>query len=161
MPEGEVVTDIRPLNRLVVFRAYVYSVTTTHEIGWFSRSDQTMLTPAYVDYYVDMATMTQDSVRVRGKKLFIALPALMIERPNVDFSNVLTFNAGLWTNVTGTADRLRIANSRQAMQQLFKRAKMPFLIDAARKSAIAAVTANVQNALATDGHPGLVVRVVS
>ena len=120
-----------------------------------------MLTPAYVNYYVDMGAVTARSVEVRGNQVFVALPALMIERPNVDTAGVQTFNAGFWSHLSGTADRLRVANNRLAVQQLFQRAKMPFLVDAARKAAVAAVTANVQNALAADGHPTLAVHVVS
>ena len=36
--QGEAVDDIRMLDRLVVFRAYLTATTTTHEIGWFTQA---------------------------------------------------------------------------------------------------------------------------
>lgn len=158
---GEVVNDIRPLDRLVVFRAYLTATSTTHEVGWVTRTDQTMLTPAYVNFYVDMGAVTARSVQVRGDTVFVALPPLMIERPNIDTANVRIFNAGLWSNLSGTSERLRLANSRMALRQLLQRARMPFLVDAARRAAVEAVTANVGNALAAKGHGALTVRVVA
>lgn len=157
---GEVVNSIRSLNRLVVFQSYVMAATTTHEIGWLTQSDQTMLTPAFVNYYVDMNSIGPANVRVRGKDIFVARPAIIIERPNIDTRNIQIFNAGLWTNLSGVSDRMRMKNNRMALRQLMNRAKMPFLRDAARNGAAAAIETNIRSALVAAGRPDLIVHVV-
>ena len=160
IPVGEAVTDIRRLNRLVVFRAYVTAITTTHEVGWFTQADQTMITPAYVNYFIDLSELKPGDVATKDNQIVIKRPVLRIERPNIDTLQIRTFNEGVWSTLSSTADRLRAANSRMALRQLYGRAQMPFLSDAARDAANAAVAANIQQTLAADGHPGMVVRVI-
>ena len=74
---GEVVNGIRHLNRLVIFQAYVSSTTTTHEVGWLTQTDQTMLTPAFVNYYLDMNSIDPKSIRIKGKDVYVPRPAIM------------------------------------------------------------------------------------
>lgn len=158
---GEVVNGIRKLNRLVIFQAYVTATTTTRTIGWFSQSDQTMLTPAFVNYYIDMGSVDANAIRINGNNVYVPRPAIMIERPNIDTRNVQLFNSGVWTNLTSESEKLRLKNNRKALQQLVLRAKMPFLVQAARAGAVAAEEVNIQRMLASTGHPNMIVHVGS
>lgn len=158
---GEVLNSVRRLNRLVIFQAYVTATTTTHDVGWMTQSDQTMLTPAFVNYYIDMDTIKADDIRVRGKHVYLSRPTIMIERPNIDTRGVQIFNDGVWTNLTGVSERLRIRNSRMALKQLAHRAKMPFLVKAAREGAIAAEEVNVRRVLAAAGITDVTIHIGS
>ncbi len=159
IPIGEVVDDIHALNRLVVFRAYITATTTTHEIGWFTQTDQTMITPAFVNYYIDMDEIGPAMVRTHGNVVEVQRSGLRIERPNIDTTHVQVFSAGIWSVLAGTADRLRVRNSRMALRQLYGRADMPFLTDAAKAAVNVAVGANLHAALAAGGRPEAEIRV--
>ena len=157
---GEVVNGIQKRNRLVVFQAYVTATTTTEDGGWWpGSSSQTMLTPAFVNYYVDMRQINVRNIRIRGNDVFVPRPAIIIERPNVDLNNVRTFNKGVWTTLTSTTDKLRAKNDKMAMRQLVSRAKMRFLVDAATRGAEDAIANNVRAVLVAQGHPEAVVHV--
>lgn len=158
---GEVLNGVRRLNRLVIFQAYVTATTTTHDIGWFNKTDQTMLTPAFVNYYIDMDTIGPDDINVKGRDVYVARPAIMVERPNIDTRAVQIFNDGLWSNLTGVSEQLRIRNNQMALKQLVQRAKMPFLIKAAREGAVAAEEVNVRRALAAAGITDVTIHVGS
>jgi hypothetical protein len=157
---GEVVNDIRRLERLVIFRAYITATTTTKEGGWFTESDQTMITPAFVNYYIDLSAVKPEDVRVRGNQIVVRRPQLQIERPNIDMAHLEFYNKGIWTNLSSTTDRLWTANRRMAAKQLVQRANMPFLVDAAKAAANAGVAANIRAALVAAGHPEIEVKVV-
>lgn len=159
IPVGEVVNGIRELNRLVVFQAYVTSITTTHEIGWITQTDQTMITPAFVNYYIDMDTIRPNSIVVKGNDVSLPRAAIMIERPNVDLNNIQTYSAGIWSNLAGVNDRLRVRNSQMALQQLVARARMPFLADAARKAALTSEEVNIRHVLAARGYKDITVHI--
>lgn len=157
---GEVVNGIQKRNRLVVFQSYVTATTTTEDGGWWpGSSSQTMLTPAFVNYYVDMRGFNASNVRVNGNDVYVPRPAIIIERPNVDTNNVRTFNEGVWTTLTSTTDKLRAKNNKMAMKQLVSRAKMRFLVDAATRGAEAAIANNVRAVLVAQGHPDAIVHV--
>ena len=156
----EVVNDIRALDRVVVFRAYVTATTTTHEVGWFTQTDQTMLTPAFVNYYVDMRAIGPGAIRVTGTRVTVRLPPLMIERPNIDTVKVQVFNQGLWSGLGSIRDRLRVQNSVMAVRQLQAAANQPFLVEAAVRAEAVAVGANVRVALAAAGHRDVGVEVM-
>ncbi len=158
---GEVLNAVRELNRLVVFQAYLTATTTTRESGWVTQSDQTMLTPAFVNYYIDMSKIGTDLIRVKGRTVLIGRPAILIERPNIDTVNVRIFNDGVWTSLTDISDRMRERNNKMARLQLVQRAKMRFLIDAARKAANAALAANVRNVLVARGITDIDVRIIN
>lgn len=158
---GEVVNDIRRLNRLVIFQSYVTAITTTHDVGWLTQTDQTMITPAFVNYYIDMDDVDARKIRVNGKHVFVLLPAIRIERPNIDTRNVIVFNDGVWSNLTTVSDRLRMKNNAMSLRQLVGKAKMPFLVSGARAAAVAAEEVNIRRALAAAGHADLVVHIVA
>lgn len=156
---GEVVNGVRRLNRLVVFQSYLTANTTTHEEGWVTSSSQTMLTPAFVNYYVDMRTLNAAKITVRGTDVFVSRPAIIVERPNIDTRNIQIFNDGVWTSLTSTSDRMRAKNNTMALKQLVSRAKMPFLVDAATRGAEEAIANNVRAVLVSQGHPEAIVHV--
>lgn len=157
---GEVLNAVRELNRLVVFQAYLTATTTARENGRITESKQTMLTPAFVNYFIDMNEFRENLIRVKGKTVLIGRPAILIERPNIDTMNVRIFNNGIWTSMTNTSDRMRERNNKMAQRQLVQRAKMRFLINAARKGANAALAANVRNVLAAKGITDIDVRII-
>lgn len=156
---GEVVNGVRQFNRLIVFQAYLTANTTTNEEGWVTSSSQTMLTPAFVNYYVDMRTLNATETTVRGNDVFVPRPAIIIERPNIDTRNIQIFNDGVWTNLTSTSDRMRAQNNQMALKQLMSRAKMRFLVDAATRGAEEAIANNVRAVLVSQGHPEAIVHV--
>jgi hypothetical protein len=157
---GEIVNDIKALNQLVIFRAYVTAETTTHEIGWFTQSDQTMITPAFVNYYINMSDLKPDMVSVDGKTITVHRPQINIERPNIDTRNIRVYSDGVFTYLSSTTERMRVSNSDMALRQLNKRAAMPFLFDAAKSAANAAVAANIRTALAAKGHRDIEIQVI-
>ncbi|MEN2786735.1 DUF4230 domain-containing protein [Sphingomonas qilianensis] len=156
---GELLNSIRRLNRLVVFQAYVTATTKTRETGPLTQTNQTMLTPAYVNYYIELDSLNKDSIRIEGKDVYVASPKLMIERPNIDTSQVQIFNGGIWSSLTSVSERLRVANSSMALKQLYLRAKMPFLVLAAQKAAADAQELNIRRILVASGYGDMNVHV--
>lgn len=156
---GEVVNGIHQLNRLLVFQAYVTAQTTTHDIGWLTQTDQTMLTPAFVNYYIDLNSIDENQVRVDGNNVFVTRPTIMIERPNIDTRNVQVFNDGIWSVLSAETETLRVQNNNMAINQLVSRAKMPFLVQAATRAAAAAEESNIRKALSAAGDMNIIVHV--
>ena len=151
---GEVVDEIRELNRLTVFQSYLTVVSKTDEewAGGIVVSSQVMITPAFVNYYVDLDRLTAGAVRLDGKTLRIKLPPLMIERPNIDTRHVEIINEGMWSDLSDADKRLVQTNSNKAVKQLFASAQQGFLVKAARKQALAAVVQNTRATLNAAGR---------
>lgn len=151
---GEVVDEIRELNRLTVFQSYLTVVSKTDEelAGGIISSRQVMITPAFVNYYVDLDKLTAGAVRLDGKTLRIKLPPLMIERPNIDTRHVEIINEGMWSDLSDADKRLVQTNSNKAVKQLFATAQQDFLLKAARKQALAAVVQNTRATLNAAGR---------
>lgn len=156
---GEVLNGIHQLNRLLVFQAYVTAQTTTHDIGWLTQTDQTMLTPAFVNYYINLDSIDERQVKVDGNDIYVTRPPVMIERPNIDTQNVRVFSDGIWSVLSAETETLRVKNNKMAINQLVARAKMPFLVQAATRAAAAAEESNIRKALSAAGHKNIIVHV--
>ncbi len=156
---GEVVDEIRQLNRLTVFQAYLTVVSRTDEdmIGGVISSRQVMITPAFVNYYVDLEKLGPGSVRLEGNTLRIKLPPLMIERPNVDTRRVEIINQGMWSDLSDADKRLVERNNVKAVQQLKETAKQRWLVQAAAKQALNAVLRNTRATLNAAGRKDIAI----
>lgn len=142
---GEVLDSVQRMNRLVVFRSYLTAVTRTTETNLVGmEAKQTTITPAFVNYYIDLSALRAEDVRVDGNTLRIKLPQLMIERPNVDVTRIEVIDQGLWSSLSDADKRNWKKNSDKAMKQLFKRAQMDVLIKAARDQALNAMVQNAR-----------------
>lgn len=143
---AEVLDGIRGMNRLVVFRSYLTAVTKSRETAIFGQlgADQLMITPAFVNYYIDLDKITAKDIRVEGDTIRITLPPVMIERPNVDVPRIEVVDQGAWSSLSDASKRLWKKNSAMAMKQLFQRANMTFLQNAARKQALDAMLRNAR-----------------
>lgn len=150
---GEVVDGIRELNRLTVFQSYLTVVSQADEdvMGGLISSRQIMVTPAFVNYYVDLGKLGPKAVALDGKTLRIKLPPLMIERPNIDTQRIEVINQGMWSDLSDADKRLVQINSNKAVKQLYSAAKQDFLVRAARKQALAAILQNARTLLNTAG----------
>ncbi len=142
---GEVLDGIRGMNHLVVFRSYLTAITRSQESVIFGglAAEQTVITPAFVNYYIDMADIKAGDIQIDGDTIRIKLPTLMIERPNIDVPRILVVDQGAWSSVSNVSKRLWAKNSRMTMKQLFQRANMKFLLKEARRQAVADVEHNV------------------
>lgn len=143
---AEVLDGIRGMNRLIVFRSYLTAVTKSRETAIFGQlgADQLMITPAFVNYYIDLDKITAKDIRVEGDTVRITLPPVMIERPNVDVPRIEVVDQGAWSSLSDASKRLWKKNSAMAMKQLFQRANMTFLQNAARKQALDAMLRNAR-----------------
>lgn len=143
---AEVLDGIRGMNRLIVFRSYLTAVTRSRESVIFDQlgADQTMITPAFVNYYIDLDEMKAGDITVQGDTIRIKLPPLMIERPNVDMARIEVVDQGAWSSLSDASKRLWKKNSKMAMKQLYQRANMSFLLNAARKQALESMLRNAR-----------------
>ncbi|GEO01870.1 hypothetical protein NSE01_37020 [Novosphingobium sediminis] len=156
---GEVLDGIRGMNRLIVFRSYLTAVTRTTETNLIGmEAKQTTITPAFVNYYVDLDAMRAEDVRIDGDTLRVKLPRLMIERPNVDVTRIEVIDQGLWSSLSDADKRNWKKNSNKAMKQLFERAQMKILIEAARDQALKSMVQNTRKI--ADRAGGLKLKVV-
>ena len=153
----EIVTGIRQLDRLVVFQAALVAVTDAVECQLFCtiKSSQTLITPGYVNYFIDMDRLRPDAITVAGRRVTVRLPSLGIERPNADMTHLRVFNRGVWSHITYADQRLEQKTRAMAMRQLVNQAQQPFVVDLARKQAVAAVFANTRALLNATGHRDL------
>jgi len=144
---------------LTVFQAYLTVVSRTDEdmIGGVISSRQVMITPAFVNYYVDLEKLGPGSVRLEGNTLRIKLPPLMIERPNVDTRRVEIINQGMWSDLSDADKRLVERNNVKAVQQLKETAKQRWLVQAAAKQALNAVLRNTRATLNAAGRKDIAI----
>lgn len=152
---GEAVTGLQGLNRLVVFQTYLMALTEAEECQFWGcpiKSSQALITPAYVNYFVDMSEMDEKSVTVEGNKMTIKMPRLMIERPNIDTRHQKFFNEGMWSDLTNADRRLEAKTRKAALTQLYRQAKQKFLVRLAKKQAASAVYSNARRMLNASGH---------
>ncbi|MAQ28720.1 MAG: hypothetical protein CL950_01790 [Erythrobacter sp.] len=152
---GEAVTGLQSLNRLVVFRTYLMALTEAEECQFWGcpiKSSQALITPAYVNYFVDMSELDGDRVTLDGNKMTIKMPRLMIERPNIDTRHQKFFNEGMWSDLTNADRRLEARTRKAARSQLYRQARQKFLVRLAKKQAIAAVYSNARRMLNASGH---------
>ena len=152
---GEAVTGLQGLNRLVVFRTYIMALTEAEECQFWGcpiKSSQALITPAYVNYFVDMSEMDEKSVTVEGNKMTIKMPRLMIERPNIDTRHQKFFNEGMWSDLTNADRRLEAKTRKAALTQLYRQAKQKFLVRLAKRQAASAVYSNARRMLNASGH---------
>lgn len=153
---GEVVRDIRATNRLVVFQAYLSAITSATECRFFGcpiESKQTLISPAFVNYFIDMDQITERSVTLADNQLTVRIPPLRIERPNIDTTAVRIFNEGTFSHITSADVRLEEQTRPAAVKQLYAQAQSGFLLRAARKQAVTAVFNNIKRTLIASGHP--------
>lgn len=156
---GETVTQIQALKRLVVFQAYITAVTEAKDDGILFDSKQAMITPAFVNYYIDLSAMDDRSVTIQENTIIVKMPRLMIERPNINVQEVRTYNEGVLTAFSGNMEALRRANNGAVYRRLRAAADQPFLVSAARRQASTIVLQHVQTILAKAGRPDMRVRV--
>ena len=152
---GEAVTGLQGLNRLVVFRTYLMALTEAEECQFWGcpiKSSQALITPAYVNYFVDMSELNEKSVSLKGNKMTIKMPPLMIERPNIDTEHQKFFNEGMWSDLTDADRRLEVKTRRAARAQLYRQARQRFLVRLAKKQATSAVYNNARRMLNASGH---------
>ncbi|WP_174280643.1 DUF4230 domain-containing protein [Sphingomonas bacterium] len=153
----EVVTGLRPLDRLVVFQAALVAVTDATECRLLCaiKSLQTLITPGYVDYYVDMGALDARALMLADGRLTVRLPPLGIERPNADIAHLRFFNDGVWSHITSADRRLEAKTRAMAAVQLTREAQQAYLVELARKQAASAVFADIRAILNATGHRDL------
>lgn len=152
---GEAVTGLQALNRLVVFQTYLMALTEAEECQFWGcpiKSSQALVTPAYVNYFIDMSELDEDSVTLEGNKMTIRMPRLMIERPNIDTQHQRFFNEGIWSDLTNADRRLEAKTRRASLQQLYRQARQNFLVRLAKKQAVSAVYSNARRMLNSSGQ---------
>ncbi|WP_168176469.1 DUF4230 domain-containing protein [Novosphingobium sp. PC22D] len=142
--EAEILEGFEKLNRLVVYRAYITAISDKTGPGWVFNSRQVLITPAYVNYFVDLdgldgSAITMNAGNAGSRTMTITLPPLMLERPNVDAANMLIVSEGILTKFSSSTEALRKANTKSAMRQLKAKARQSFLVKQAREQAIVAV----------------------
>lgn len=149
-------------NKLTVFSAQLAPVVSSDDERAYGllKSRQIAVIPARVDYAVDFAKVTAQSLVWDEAKqtLTVTLPPLTISRPNLDEARALYLREGVW--ITGPAQaKLTRDNTKLAEQQAVQQAANPALLDLAREAARVAVTQNLTAPLTAVGHRGATVTV--
>ncbi len=142
-------------NKLTVFSAQLAPVVSSDDERGFGllKSRQIAVIPARVDYAVDFAKVTAQSLVWDEAKqtLTVTLPPLTISRPNLDEAHALYLREGVW--ITGPAQaKLTRDNTKLAEQQAVQQAANPALLDLAREAARVAVAQNLTAPITAAGH---------
>lgn len=156
---GEILEGLKETNRLTVFRAYITALSETRDKGWIFDSTQLLITPAFVNYYVDLASMKPGAIVIADKTMTVTLPPIMLERPNIDAAGVRKIDRGALTAFASESDALRAANTAKAYAQLTAKARTPSLLKAAREQAKAAFAANARAILEKKGFTEMTIKV--
>jgi hypothetical protein len=134
--------SMREQQRLTTLSArYVAVVTSRQERGVLT-PEKTMIMQGDVRYEVNLAALTQDSLRwdEATKTLSVTLPPIEISEPQVDLKTIQEYdNGSLAFTFTSAEDALDNANRDAALKSLTEQARSPLPMRTARESAQRAI----------------------
>lgn len=136
--------SMREQQRLTSLTArYVAVVTSTQDrLGGVLQAQKTMIMPGDVRYEINLAALTQDSLRWNGSTntLSITLPPIEISQPQIDLNAIQEYrNGSVLFAVTSAEDALDTANRAAAQRSLMEQARQPMPMRIARESAKRAI----------------------
>lgn len=132
--------SMREQQRLTSLSArYVAVVTSTQDrLGGFLQAKKSLIMTGDVRYEVDLAKLTQDSVRwtASTNTLRVTLPPIEISQPQIDMNSIQEIdNSSVLLSVTNAGDALDNANRQAALRSLSQQANQPLQVRLARESA--------------------------
>jgi len=134
--------SMREQQRLTTLSArYVAVVTSRQERGVLT-PEKTMIMQGDVRYEVNLAALSQDSLRWDEvtKTLSVTLPPIEISEPQVDLKTIQEYdNGSLAFTFTSAEDALDNANRDAALKSLTEQARSPLPMRTARESAQRAI----------------------
>ncbi len=157
-PLATTISALKKENKLVVFSAQVVPVvsSTDSRVLGLLQSQQTAIIPGYVEYYLDMSQLDENSIEwdAETQKLSITLPPLMISPPNLSENRAQYYRKGLL--ITGEAqEALFRGNSAAALAEATEQARKPLLVNMAKKAAKEAIHQNMTVPLRSAGFDNI------
>ena len=134
--------------------------TGTCKSGNLFNNQQRTVAPFSVNYFVDLTKVDRASLRwnATDKVMFVELPALTVENPNIDLSRAISEQDGVFVSrACGLSMQKEIAGRLSAVAS--KEANRPELLERARASARIRVANLIRASLAAAQVPAVDVRV--